>query len=247
MKIIQIMKKVKGNYITSFVLGMTCILVMAITLISPEKYNVFTFCYPIEYAWQFLTGIFVHGTPEFPIAASIGHLIFNLLLVLPFGILIEKIIGSDKFGIITIIVWMMQSIVFQIIAMMITPKGESARGAGISGLAFMYGTIGIYILFRLLKTDKKVFFRQVLTYIYLNIVIVMIAMLNPFVAGVSSFIVHSIAVLSGIVVILITRKSIDGNIDRLESGGELIHNNSLLRFAWFVVPLFFAVISLIWK
>lgn len=247
MKIIQIMKKVKGNYITSFVLGMTCILVMAITLISPEKYNVFTFCYPIEYAWQFLTGIFVHGTPEFPIAASIGHLIFNLLLVLPFGILIEKIIGSDKFGIITIIVWMMQSIVFQIIAMMITPKGESARGAGISGLAFMYGTIGIYILFRLLKTDKKVFFRQVLTYIYLNIVIVMIAMLNPFVAGVSSFIVHSIAVLSGIVVILITRKSIDGNIDRLESGGELIHNNSLLRFTWFVVPLFFAVISLIWK
>ena len=247
LKIIDIMCKSKGNCFVSLLLGITCILVMAITLMSPEKYNIFTFCYPIEYPWQFLSGIFVHGTLEFPIAASLGHLFFNLLLVFPFGILIEKVIGSNKFSIITLVAWLVQAIVFQVIAMIITPAGECARGAGISGLAFMYGTIGMYILLRLMKSNKKIFFRQVFTYIYLNIAVAMIVMLNPFVAGVSSFIVHTIAVLLGIIIILTIRKTIAGNMEKLVSDGELIQDTSLMRVVWFIVPVLLVIISIIYK
>lgn len=246
-KINDIMFKIKGNCFVSLLLGITCIFVMAITLMSPEKYNIFTFCYPIEYPWQFLSGIFVHGTPEFPIAASLGHLFFNLMLVFPFGILIEKVIGSNSFSVITLVVWVVQAFVFQIIAMIIVPEGESARGAGISGLAFMYGTVGIYILLRLWKNNKKLFFKQVLTYIYLDIVVVMVVMFNPFVAGVSSFPVHTIAVLLGVVITLIIRKTIDGNMEKLVSEGELIHNTSVMRFAWIIVPILLVAISMICK
>lgn len=242
MKIKDILCKSKGNCFVALLLSITCLIVFLMIVNDVNRYNMFSFCYPTEYVWQYISGIFVHGTPQFPVAASIGHLVFNLMLLIPFGLLIERIVGENRFSAITLVMWGIQAIAFYVFALIITPKNETIRGAGISGIAFMYGTIGAYILLELLKKNKRLFFRQVLTYIYLNILIAMVVMLNPFVAGMSSFILHIVGVLIGIIFVILNRKYINDNIEKLSQGEILTLKASKWNYLWVVVPICFIVI-----
>lgn len=136
----------KGNYIVSLTIAALCVLATLISVLFPDTYQAMEYAYPIQYPWQIFSGIFLHGKPTFPLVATIGHLVFNLLLVLPFGIMIEKILGSKRFAAMSLAAWMVYTIAFFVIAMVETPAGETAHGAGISGIAFSYGMIGAYIL-----------------------------------------------------------------------------------------------------
>lgn len=245
MRIKDVFCKSRGNYLVSLLLGITCIMVIVMTINDVDKYNIFSFCFPAEYPWQHFSGIFVHGTPQAPVVISIAHLLFNLMLLFPFGILIEKIVGSNRFSVITLASWIVQAVAFYVTASAITPESETARGAGISGITFMYGTIGAYVLYKLFRMNKRVFFRQILTYIYLNILIVMILMLNPFVAGVSSFIVHLAGVLIGILFIVLNHKCISTNMDKFSQGEEVRIKVSKWNFLWLSIPAFFVAIYII--
>lgn len=186
-----------------------CIIVTFISVVSPNVYNALAYAYPIKYPWQICSGIFLHGSPDLSMVGTIGHLSFNLLLVLPFGIMIEKIIGNKRFLILSVCVWIVNALTFYIIAFCVTPKGETAYGAGISGIAFSYGIIGLYSLFRLGKKDLKSLFKQVSFYFILNLVVIMLVMINPYIAGVSSMIIHLVAVVTGIIYILIDHRIFD--------------------------------------
>ncbi len=187
---------------------MMCIVVTLISMFFPKTYQAFAYAYPVKYPWQICSGIFLHGSPELPMAGTIGHLIFNLLLVIPFGIMIEKILGSKRFALMSIVLWIVNAITFYIIAIVVTPKGETAYGAGISGIAFSYGIIGLYALFVLGKSNFKFMFKQVSFYFLINIVIAMIVMINPYVAGVESMIVHMVAIVTGIIYAIYYHKEI---------------------------------------
>ena len=198
----------KGNCTVSVIIASLCIAVTCISMFFPDTYQAIAYAYPVQYPWQICSGVFLHGSPELPLAGSIGHLIFNLLLVIPFGTLIEKILGSKKFSIMSIALWVVNAITFYIIAMVITPKGETANGAGVSGIAFSYGIIGIYSLFVLGKMNFKLMFKQVSFYLLLNIIVGMIVMVNPYVAGIYSMIIHIVAIVFGIVYTIVFRKTI---------------------------------------
>ena len=188
----------KGNYVVSFSLAALCVLVTAISMLAPDTYQAFAYAYPIRYPWQICSGVFLHGAPDLPLAGSIGHLVFNLLLAMPFGLMLEKILGSKRFALMTLVIWIVNAVTFYVIAFVVTPQGETAYGAGISGIAFSYGTLGTYALYTLGKKNIKLLFKQVSFYLLINIVITMFIMVNPYVAGVSSMIVHLVAIVSGI-------------------------------------------------
>lgn len=150
-------------------------------------------------------------------AVSIGHLIFNLLLVLSFGIMIEKILGSKRFVLMTLGLWTVNTVTFYVIAYLITPQGETANGAGFSGIAFSYGIIGLYSLYVLARKNFKLMFKQVSFYLLMNIVIAMLVMINPYVASVHSMIIHIVAIIAGIICVVICRNAINnffGSEDR---------------------------------
>ena len=207
MKIKDIYLK-KGNYMVSVVIAAVCVIITIISMLIPSTYHAFAYAYPIRYPWQICSGIFLHGSPELPMVGSIGHLLFNLLLVIPFGIMIEKIIGSKKFAIMSITFWIVNAVTFYIIAMVVTPKGEIAYGAGISGIAFSYGIIGLYSLLVLAKKNCKLIFKQVSFYLLMNIAVVMLIMVNPYVAGISSMIIHVTAIVFGIGFAVLYQKAI---------------------------------------
>ena len=199
---------IKGNYVVSVIIAALCVTVTAVSMFFSETYEALAYAYPIQYPWQICSGIFLHGSPELTMAGSIGHLIFNLMLIVPFGIMIEKILGSKRFLIMSVVLWLVNAITFYIIAIIVTPKGETAYGAGISGIAFSYGIIGLYALLVLAKKNFKLMFKRVNFYLLMNIVIVMLIMVNPYVAGMLSMIIHIIAIIFGIIYAIFYRKTI---------------------------------------
>lgn len=183
--------------ITLIIAGL-CVIVTEIGMLEPELYEAIAYAYPITYPWQICTGVFLHGAPDLPMEVSIGHLVFNLLLVIPFGLMTEKILGSKRFALMSLVMWMVNAITFYIIAIVITPQGERALGAGISGVAFSYGIIGAYSLYVLGKKNFRLLLKQGDFYLLMNIMIAMILMVNPYVAGKSSMIIHIVAILAGL-------------------------------------------------
>lgn len=199
----------KNKSVVSIVVAILCICVTVFSFMIPSTYKTLAYEYPIQYPWQIITGLFLHGSPELSNVGCLGHLVFNLLLVLPFGIMIEKIIGSKGFLIGSLGLWIVNIVTFYVLAVIQTPEGETAYGAGISGVAFSYGVMGLYVLIRLFVLTKTKLFTQVSFYLLLNIIVIMLIMVNPIVAGVSSMIIHMVAVGAGIILTIIFKKKID--------------------------------------
>lgn len=204
----------ESKSIVSIVIAALCICVTAVSFIIPSTYTALAYSYPIKYPWQVISGLFLHGSPDLSTAGCIGHLSFNLLLVLPFGIMIEKILGSKRFLIASLGLWLVNIVTFYVLAAIETPAGESAYGAGISGVAFSYGVVGLYVLIKLFAITKKELFKQVSFYLLMNIILIMLIMINPIVAGVSSMIIHLVAVAAGIVLTIVFKKTIDDFLQR---------------------------------
>lgn len=203
----------KQKCVVSLCIAVLCIVITLVSFVFPDKYNALAYAYPMRYPWQIFTGLFLHGAPNLSQVGSVGHLLFNMFLVLPFGVMIEKILGSKRFLSGTICFWCTNILTFYVLAYMVTPKGETAYGAGISGVAFSYGIIGLYILFKLFKITKTKLLKQVSFYLLLNIIVIMLIMINPYVAGVQSMIIHMVAVVSGIIFTAVIHKSIDSYLE----------------------------------
>ena len=198
MKIKDIYYK-RNDYNVSMFISLLCVIVTIIAFFKPDLYYVIAYAYPIEYVWQLFSGIFLHGAPDLSIAYNMGHLIFNLLLVVTFGIMIENILGSKRFVLMSLVLWIANAASFYIIASNITPQGESAYGVGISGVTFAYGILGAYVLFTLGKRNLKLLLKQASFYFLLSVFIGMIIMLHPGIAGTSSMIIHLGSVAIGII------------------------------------------------
>lgn len=67
--------------------------------------------------WRFITSIFLHG--------SLTHLIFNLFALILFGLILEKLISSNKF----LLVFFSSGIIANIISVNFYPSSLGASGA----------------------------------------------------------------------------------------------------------------------
>lgn len=215
----------KGIPVVSLTIAILCIVTTIISQMVPSTYLAFAFTYPLKYPWQVISYIFLQGIskdllpPDFsysPIELAIGHLGFNLLLVLPFGILNEKVLGSIKFLILSITAWITNIACIYIIAM--NSNDDNFIGAGASGLAFAFMPVGIYILFVLgKKCGFKNLFKQVSLYLLLPVAITtFIFAVSPSIAGVAgvvSMIMHLVALITGVAMTVIFRKSINKYIE----------------------------------
>ena len=212
----------KKTPVISIAIALLCVIITLISQLVPSTYMAFTFSYPVKYPWQLLTYVFLQGIPgellppDFPYSAMelmLGHLGYNLMLILPFGILVEKVIGSKRFLALFASTWIVDVILNFIMGAIWTKDGDSFAVSGASGLAFSFMPVGVYILFVLgKKYGFGKLFRQVSFYILMGIAIpTMVISLMPDVAGVAgipSMIIHLIAIVMGIVCAVIFRGKI---------------------------------------
>lgn len=206
-----------------------CIIVTLISQLIPSTFLVFAF-FPLKYPWKIITWIFLHGAPQdllppdAPYSAidlTIGHLGYNLLLILPFGILVEKILGTKKMLVLFAVSWAADTIAFLIIGAVYTivlNESELAGGAGASGLAFCFVPIVVYALFVLgRKYGFGKLFKQVSFYFLMSMTVpTLIISLSPSVSGVTgieSMIIHLLALVIGIIFTIVFRKFIKAYFD----------------------------------
>ena len=221
----------KNVPVVSIVIALMCIGITVISVLVPAVGDNFSFTYPVRNPWQFITYMFEHYTPQEQIPPelgvessrlSIGHLIYNLMLVLPFGVLVEKVIGTKKFLILSIAAWLADIATTFIMCAAITPEGEESICKGASGLAFSFVPVGLLILFVMgKKFGFGKLFKQISFYFLMPLAIMtLVIALSPSVAGITtiwSMLLHLIAVVGGIIFAVVFRKTIRGYFDNEEN------------------------------
>lgn len=208
--------------VISIAIALLCVVITLISQLVPSTFMAFTFSFPVEYPWQLITYIFLQGIPgdlmppDLPYSSmeiTIGHLGYNLLLILPFGIFAEKVIGSKRFLTLFGATWIVNLIVNIIMGMIYTKDGGTFAVSGASGLAFSFMPVGIFILYVMgKKYGSGKLFRQVSFYLLMGIAIpTMVISLMPDIAGVAgvlSMIIHLIALVMGVVFAVIFKGKI---------------------------------------
>ena len=220
--------------VVSIVFALCCILLTVLSGIFMPDSIIFKFNYPVQNPWQFVTYVFQHYTPQYQIGElpgrlnvsawelSLGHLAFNMLLVIPFGILVEKVIGCKKFLILTVAAWLLDVTFIYVMAAALLPSDATFSSNGASGLAFSYMPVGLWVLFNLgKKFGFGKLFKQISFYFLMPIAITTIVFaLSPNIAGATtvwSMYLHLIAVAVGIIFAVVFRKTIRGYFDNEEN------------------------------
>ena len=225
----------KGIPFFSMTAALLCIIVTLISQLIPSTFMALRLMYPIEYPWQLVTYIFLQGIPkelippDFPYSAmdmTLGHLGYNLLLILPFGILVEKVTGTKKTLILFAASWVADVIASLIMGAVYTSKylkdGEQFGVHGASGLAFCFMPVVLYILFVLGKRyGFGKLFTQISFYFLMGMSIpTLIIALSPNVKGVTgipSMIIHLLGIIIGVIFAVVFRKTINEFFDVMGS------------------------------
>ncbi len=180
-------RKGKGFPFVTCFLAFMCLLVSVPTYFKPDLYNVLALWMPPTHIWQYITGIFEHGIePQWFLWV---HLIMNLMGLLPFGVLVERMLGSKKTLMIFITEWLVTIALFQLLR-----HGQQTSMAGISSIVYAYATIAFVCFVKLIKHEGKRVWKQGLTYYFAFEFLGLITMLNPITTGWVSLWLH----LSGI-------------------------------------------------
>ena len=82
-----------------------CILVSVPSALFPTYFDVFSGELPHAYWWQNFSIAFQHGAKAMPLAI-LGHLALNMVLLLTCGRFVEKLLGSPKFLMLTLVAWL---------------------------------------------------------------------------------------------------------------------------------------------
>jgi membrane associated rhomboid family serine protease len=81
-----------------------CLLITVPSVFSSRYYEMFSGELPHENWWQNLTMAFQHGKANNP-EATLGHLLLNTILLLTCGRMIEQLLGSKRFLLVSIAAW----------------------------------------------------------------------------------------------------------------------------------------------
>lgn len=199
----------KMSYV-SYTISVLAIVITLWVVLKPELYATLSLGYPGTQPWQYITGVFVHGTKDGGAGLALLHLLANLLLFLPYAVPVEKALGQKRFVLALALSLFVNDIVFLTLArhLVQTPE-DTATGAGLSGIAFTFITLGTYLILQTVAQNPKKAFREPLTYLFLSGLIAQLFILLPQVAGIASFIVHLAGLTTGLLLLVPYRKALN--------------------------------------
>lgn len=194
----------------SFFIASLCVVITTLAYLDQSLYPLLVSTYPVDYSWQYISGAFLHGLGDGHFAITFVHLFINLLMFLPYAIIIEKALGHRNFVITFLLAWISFSVTFQLLSRQVLlaygASGEKATGAGLSGIAFSYIAMGTYVILSICATNPTLALKQPLTYLFGLGLVGELLILNPRLAGMSPFLMHVVGIVTGIILVIIFRK-----------------------------------------
>lgn len=187
----------KSFPIVTIVVSGVSIFCSLIVFLNPELFSTLCFRTRPEHVWQYVSGSFIHVIePRF---AFWIQLIMNCMGLIPMGILVEKEYGSLRIGILMLSEMIVSAIVFQLVTW-----NYSGEAAGISAIMYAVGTVGFYVLFKRLKSERKAFWKKFSSFYFTFIGLGMVTNIAPMMSIVS-LVMHLSGILVGIGFITLDR------------------------------------------
>lgn len=194
--------------VITFIFAATCLLVSVPTYFNAEFYELFSGEKPMFYAWQPATNFFAHGTSiSFGTLVSLPlHISINLAMLLTFGIVCEKLLGTKRYF------------------MLIAVSGFLSRAVGVlfetwangaSSITWSFAPIAFYYTRALYKRDRRGLMYDWMFYVFCFLFFfawIMIAVFDILYGAYKINIFHLFATLAGTGFLLIFRKSISERI-----------------------------------
>jgi len=208
----QLFSRNQAIPVISLLVAGLCVVITVIAYVQPDLYSQLAFTYPTDHPWQYVSGVFLHGAGDRSLGLTVAHLMANMLLYLPYSIIVEKALGRKKYSVAFLISLVVSSVVFQVYAAHLMKfaggEGQGAVGAGLSGIAFSMVAMGTYLIFKACKSNPHNAFRQPLTYLFIFGFLGQLFILNPLIAGMGSFFIHTAGVITGILLTIIFRATL---------------------------------------
>ncbi|MDE6906333.1 MAG: rhomboid family intramembrane serine protease [Lachnospiraceae bacterium] len=178
-------------------LTVICLLFAIATQINSGMYDMFSFHSIPKHFWQYFSGAFMHGSEIAPAWFLWVHLIMNFLMIIPFGILLEKNKGSKITFWVFFVALIMCSVAFQIL---LHGKDEVATGISAIGYAFVTGGVAqICRLWKCYSVKSRI--------IYILLCLLAVIMLLPMITGWVSTCLHISGIISYFIVHIIAERA----------------------------------------
>ena len=193
--------------IVTLILAFTCFVVSVPTYFDNSLFNVMASWSQPQFFWQYFSGTFEHGIE--PAWFLWVHLSLNLSMLLLFGYMIEKVLGSAKMLLIS-----MTALITNILTFQLYFWNTHEPCCGASAVFYAYGPIAFYIIVKVFLNNKKLVWKQPLWYVYLfefSAMWILMPIAAPFVTN----LFHSIGFIVGLVFLCIWRKTIKNEVDNL--------------------------------
>ena len=166
-------------------LALICLLLGLLTsFYGDTMYDLLAFHSKPVYGWQYVSGTLMHGSKGASVWFLWVHLILNVLMILPFGGLLERKRGSRQVLIVFVTATVLSSIVFHFLT-----RGQDIQATGISAVGYAFVTGGVMLLPKMWKECSRT-----VKWLYLFLIFLSSLMLLPLITGWISTFLH----LSGI-------------------------------------------------
>ena len=180
------MKRILTIYPVISTLALICLLLGLLTsFYGDAMYDLLAFHSKPVYAWQYVSGTLMHGSKGAPVWFLSVHLMLNVLMILPFGGLLERKRGSRQVLLVFVTATVLSSIVFHLLT-----QEQDIQATGISAVGYAFVTGGVMLLPNVWKE-----FSRTVKWLYLFLIFLSGLMLLPAITGWISTLLH----LSGIV------------------------------------------------
>jgi membrane associated rhomboid family serine protease len=210
----------------TMLLALSCLVISIPLLLSQELYAILGYGNELgnDY-WKLITSNFAHGNPASTVLAPLPHLLGNFFAIILLGALIERVLGSGRFFLLTLATFTTHTVW----------KALYGNGNGASGFCWGYVVLAAPILFWESQTRKKQVFRDPL---YVGIVLLSAFMVVGVatVLGILGFELwngtnqaHVISVLTALPFVFLWRNIMRENWQRLEQGQPIERDRPLLN------------------
>ncbi len=223
---------------------LSCLLVTIPSYFNNAFYDVFGGVQEPLYFWQNFTHNLEHGDPFQTGLPTLLHLSINIFVIAVCGILVEKVLGTTYFFVLTIM------------ALTVSTAGRflGIYGNGASTIAWSYAAVAFYSLILLIKGKKKELFRDPVFYIIIFILFtiwIVITLFNFLWKWHNSNTLHLAGVVTGFIATVLFRNIISDRINRFVTQQPVEKSTSKWdkHATWFAlyVPVFvLTVLILAW-
>ena len=201
------MKNILKTYPVVSTLTFICLLLGILTSIyGNAMYDLLAFHSKPVYYWQYMSGTLMHGSKGAPLWFLWVHLFLNGLMILPFGGLLERKIGSKHVLLVFLTATVISSIVFHFLTL-----GQKIQATGISAVGYAFITGGVILLPKIWKE-----FSCTAKLCYLFLILLSSLMLLPMITGWISTFLHLSGIASYFLVLssaTTLRKMLESSVD----------------------------------